>query len=129
MVECHHRETVAHESVVCVVPLRSLGVHPDPTTRYEGRELRQGRDHELLEEVDQDWLAHAVGDELAVCSHIGDSTVNQRGDGFVVFDCRFGVLDELFMRREAIGNVGVAEPALTEHLLDGPREVFEGSGE
>ena len=30
----HHGHTVAHKCVVRIVPLRTLGVHPDPSARH-----------------------------------------------------------------------------------------------
>ena len=51
--ERNHRDAVAHEGVVGVVPLRALGVHPDAALGDEVGQLRQQRDEQLLGERDE----------------------------------------------------------------------------
>jgi hypothetical protein len=64
----HHRETVADERIVGVVPLRALGVHPDPAARHEVRQLRQRRHEQLLQQRDDDDPTVSVDEQLAVAT-------------------------------------------------------------
>ena len=69
----HHRQPVADERVVRVVPLRALGVHPDAPAGHEVGELGERGDEQLLEQRHDDELAVGAEDELAVRAQRGDA--------------------------------------------------------
>ena len=63
-----HRKPPARQSVVGIVPLRALGIHPDPPAGHEIRELGQHRDQQFFREIRPDQLAAAIAEEFAVVS-------------------------------------------------------------
>ena len=75
--ERHHRDAVADQRVVGVVPLRALGVEPDAAARHEVRDLGERRHEQLLDETDVHDRA-AVLQQLAVGAHLRGTA---RGSG------------------------------------------------
>jgi hypothetical protein len=85
LVERDHRQAVAGQRVVGVVPLGPLGVHPDAAAGDVAGQLRERRDEQLLREGDPDQLP--VGDDQpAVGAGRGDPLRRPRPRGRVEGD-------------------------------------------
>ena len=116
---------MAHESVVGIVPFRSLGVQPDTAVDDKIAELAEQRHQQFLKQVDQVHPAVRVQHELAIGTHQRDALRNCFGQRGVVFDRALRVLEQVFERFDPVGNVGIAKDRLTEQFAE-PGRVEPG---
>ena len=119
----HDREPLAHERVVGVVPLGALRVHPQAALGHEVGELHQQQEQELLCHRRVDHRPVARSYELRVAS----VALGGRLDGLVVLaiedDRVVGVHEQVLVRLDPVGDVGVAEDAPLEQRVEGARVV------
>jgi hypothetical protein len=63
----HHRQPLAHQGIVGVVPFGALGVHPNATFRNQIANFGQHQQKQLLGQRDMQNLTIAVNHESAIC--------------------------------------------------------------
>ena len=109
VVERDHRDAVPDQSVVCIVPLRPLRVHPNAAAENEVAELAEQRHEQLLQQVDLVNRAIAVDDQLAIRANRLDALLDSVGRLLIVEHCALCVLEKAFKRIDAIRNVRIGE--------------------
>ena len=117
----HHRDAVAHEGVVGVVPLGPLGVHPDAALGDQIGQLGEHRHQELLGERHEADLAVGVPEQLAVRPDRAHAALDLRLQVGVEHDRVVRIAEQVGVRLDAVRDVGVAEEAPRE-------EPFQPSG-
>ena len=112
----HDREPLADERVVRVVPLRALGVHPDPALGHQVGQLDEQQQEQLLGHRDVHDRAVRALEQAGVGALArgrgGDALVELRveGDGVV------RVVEHGRVGRDPVGNVRVAEDAALQQV-------------
>ena len=69
-------QTLAHQCIVCIVPLWALRVHPDALSGRQVGQLGQQQRQPLFRQVDVKDTSIGVQDQLAVCSHLVNRFLN-----------------------------------------------------
>ena len=118
VVQGHHGHAVAHQGVVGVVPLRTLGVHPNAALRDEVGDFGEHGGHQLLDEVhlvDEDV---GLAQERAVAANFAALEVDFLACFVVVIDCVLGVLQNGVVRLDPVGDVGVDERVVLEVVFE-----------
>ena len=125
-------KAVADEGVVGVVPLGTLGVHPDAAAGHEVGETGEDEQEELLGEVDVEHAALRTGEQAGVGAEFGGA----RGDAAVGIGVKRdgrarvgadGCVVGNPIRNGGVGEDGAAEPGAGEARVEagGPFEEFE----
>ena len=123
VVQRHHGHAVAHQGVVGVVPLRTLGVHPNAALGDEVGDFGEHGGHQLLDEVhlvDEDV---GLAKECAVAADFATLEVDFLACLVVVIDGVLGVFQERVVRLDPVGDVGVDERVVLEVVLEFLRVV------
>ena len=118
VVEGHHGYTVADEGVVGVVPFGALGVHPDAALGDEVGHLGEHGRHDFLDEVDLVDEDVGLAQERTVPSNFILLEFHLLLPFVVELDGVLGVLQQIVIALDAVGDVGVDEGVVLEIRLE-----------
>ena len=116
--ERHHREPVACQRIVGVVPLRALRVHPDPATGHERRQLGERRDEQLLQHPGPGQVAAGRHEYSPVGADRRLAGGDLGGPLDVERDRVAGVAHHLVVVVDQVGHVGEDEVAPVEPWVE-----------
>ena len=124
VIKSHHRDAIAHKGVVGVVPLGSLGVHPDACLRDQVRDLGQYGSEDFFEEIHPVHLLIGQGQQGSV----GTDLLPPGADGgipvVVEVDGVLRGLQELFVGFDEVGNGSIDKPVLFKQTPQAARRIF-----
>ena len=100
---------MADQSVVGVVPLRSLGVHPDATVDDQVAQFRQHGNEQFLQERNLVDAVVIVQQQSAVGAPGAYTLLDKPRQLFIVVHRVLGIPGQCLERPDPVGYVGIAE--------------------